>query len=191
MKLTGLFLLALIGAVVATLCDANHAFTQTLSYPDPFIGLQAWWVFPGFFLAFGFMGITYLLLGRALKSNMAIEESLARGNIPALVEAMATFAFAYLISGFGNEHHALLSALFFGTFFIRFVVTYEKVWLLIVAIILAIGGMFFEGLLAHFGLVAYRHADIFYVPLWLGGLYMHGAFALREGARLFLTDDGK
>lgn len=44
--------LALIGAVVATLCDANHVYTMTLSYPAPILAGQAWWVFPGFFLAF-------------------------------------------------------------------------------------------------------------------------------------------
>lgn len=33
--------MALLGAIIATLGDANHAFTSTLSYPEPRIGQQA------------------------------------------------------------------------------------------------------------------------------------------------------
>lgn len=101
---TELLSLAVLGAIVATLCDASHVFTHTLSYPSPFVAGQAWWVFPGIFLA----------------------------------------------------------------------------------VIMGIGGMLAEGLMSHFGQVTYRHVDFFYVPFWLGGLYMHGAFALRESMRFFV-----
>ena len=45
---------ALLGAIVATICDANHVFTGALSYPKPFLFGQAWFVFPGFVVAFTF-----------------------------------------------------------------------------------------------------------------------------------------
>jgi hypothetical protein len=56
------------------------------------------------------------------------------------------------------------------------------------AISMAIGGMFAEGVLSAAGWVTYRYVDVFYVPFWLGGLYVHGAFALREGLRYFVYD---
>lgn len=176
--------LALLAAVVATLCDANHVQTNTLVYPYPFIAGQAPWVFPGFLIAFFSMGFLYFLLANAFAKHA--QQSAQKGSAQALIETMTTFAFCYLISGFGSEQPALLAWIFYGTFLLRFAFTYEKAWLLIVAIILAIGGVFAEGLLSSFGLVAYQVQEIYYVPLWLGGLYMHGAFALREGMRFFV-----
>ena len=183
---TGFFWLALLGAMIATLCDANHVYTQTLSYPNPFFAGQAWWVFPGFFLVFAFMCITYVTLVRVVQGVMPVATSQAAGNAPAMVEALVTFALVYLLSGFGNESPGLLSLIFFGTFFLRLAVTYERGWALLLAILLGIGGMVGEGLISLFGQVSYRHVDVFGVPYWLGGLYMHGALALRESVRYFI-----
>lgn len=180
---TGILTLALLAAIVATLCDANHVFTQTLSYPNPLFFKQAWWVFPAFFTAFLFMAINYLYVSRILSQKLDIKLSTAHGSWRSLSKDLIAFACAYLLSGFGNFHPVLLCFIFYLTFIIRLSFTYERAWLCILAILLAIGGMFFEGLLAEFGLVKYRHADIFNVPYWLGGVYMHGAFALRSGMR--------
>lgn len=179
----GIFLLALLAAVVATLCDANHVFTQTLSYPSPLFFNQAWWVFPGFFLAFLFMAINYLFVSHLLMNKIKVSQSTSKGSDQNLVTDLTYFALAYLMSGFGNFHPTLLCFIFYGVFIIRLMFEYEKAWLLILAILLAIGGMFFEGLLAELGLVKYRVEDIFNVPYWLGGVYMLGAFALRSGMR--------
>ena len=62
----------------------------------------------------------------------------------------------------------------------------DRAWLLLIAAAMAVGGMLAEGAMSALGLVAYRHVDVFNVPLWLGGLYLHGAFALREGMRFFV-----
>lgn len=95
------------------------------------------------------------------------------------------FLLAYLLSGFGNRDPLLLSIVFYGSFLIRLAVSYERGFLLLVAALMAVGGVVGEGLLNRFGLVQYRAPEIFGVPFWLGGLYMHGAFALREGVRYF------
>lgn len=182
----GFFWLALLGAVIATLCDANHVYTQTLSYPQPFVAGQAWWVFPGFFLVFAFMGAAYVTLVRLLQGVMSVSTSQSAGHAPAMVETLTAFALVYLLSGFGNESPNLLALIFFGTFFLRLAFTYERVWALVLAILLAIGGMVGEGLISLFGEVSYRHVDVFGVPYWLGALYMHGALALRESVRYFI-----
>lgn len=178
-----LFSLTLIAALLATLCDANHAFTGTLSYPAPWIAGQALWVFPGFFVAFFTMGLSYFLLPGRLPPGVATVQSTSAGSASAFVEAMAAFAFVYLMSGFGHRQPALLAAIFYGSFVIRWYFSYERAWLLVIALLLAVGGVLGEGLLSALGLVAYARPEVFHVPWWLGGLYMHGAFALREGMR--------
>ena len=180
---SGIFTLALLAAIIATLCDANHVFTQTLSYPNPVFFNQAWWVFPGFFIAFSSMALSYLLLSHLLVERIKVTKSTSKGTYQNLVTDLSYFALAYLLSGFGNFYPTLLCIIFYGVFILRLVFDYERIWLLLVAILLAIGGMFFEGLLAEFDLVKYRYNDIFNVPYWLGGVYMLGAFALRSGMR--------
>lgn len=186
LRIQGFFFLAVLGALVATLCDANHVYTQTLSYPAPFFAGQAWWVFPGFFLVFAFMGVAYVVLVRIAHGVMPATSSQTAGNAPAVVESLVMFALVYLLSGFGNESPNLLSLIFFGTFFLRLAFTYERRWALLLAILLGIGGMVGEGLISLVGEVSYRHVDVFGVPYWLGGLYMHGALALRESVRYFI-----
>lgn len=175
--------LALLAAVIATLCDANHVYTGTLSYPQPFMAGQAWWVFPGFVSAFLVMSVSYLWLSVRLPASLPVGDSTSPGNARDFVEAVTAFAFVYLASGFGNQSPVLLSVIFYGTFALRWLASYERGWLLVLAVIMAIGGMAAEGALSALGGVAYRHVDVFHVPWWLGGLYMHGAFALREGMR--------
>jgi len=185
-KYSGIFILALLAAIVATLCDAIHVYTQTLSYPDSQFFSQAWWVFPGFFIAFCSMAFIYLWLADTLKHWINSTLSCHHENTQTLVEALTLFAIIYILSGFGNFDPVALCWIFYISFLIRWGFSYERLWLLIVAITLAIGGMFFEGLLAEFELVKYRHSDIFNVPYWLGGVYMHGAFALRAGMCRFI-----
>lgn len=178
-----LLLLAVLAGAIATLCDANHVHTGTLSYPAPFLFGQAWWVFPNFVLAFLAMGLSYAWLAARLPASLPTSQSTAPGQASGFVEAVMAFVFVYLLSGFGNAEPALLSVIFYGSFFVRWVASYERGWLLLLAVIMAVAGMLVEGVLSAVGWVSYRHQDIFYVPFWLGGLYMHGAFALREGMR--------
>ncbi|MDI1301184.1 MAG: hypothetical protein PSX71_04715 [bacterium] len=185
-KASGYLYLAVVGALVATLCDANHVYTQTLSYPAPVYAGQAWWVFPGFFMAFSVMGISYTGLAKQLQSMMPVASSQSAGSVHAMVESFVAFVLVYLLSGFGNESPALLALIFYGTFILRLAVSYERGWALLLALLLGAGGMFAEGLLSFFGQVSYRHVDVFGVPFWLGALYMHGALALRESVRFFV-----
>ena len=185
-KASGFLYLAVTGALVATLCDANHVYTQTLSYPAPICTGQAWWVFPGFFLAFTVMSVLYVELARLCQSVTPSTASQSAGSAYAMVESFVAFVLVYLLSGFGNESPNLLVLIFYGTFILRLAVTYERGWALLLAVLLGVGGMFGEGLLSLFGQVTYRHVDVFGVPYWLGALYMHGALALRESVRFFV-----
>jgi hypothetical protein len=177
---------ALVGAVVATLGDANHVFTGALSYPKPFFFGQAAFVFPGFVVAFSIMAVNYLYAPSFFPKAVKNSASMSAGSFPAFVENLLFFMMVYLLSGFGNHEPKLLSVIFYGSFLIRLAFTYERMFILLFAIILGIGGMAVEGAMTQFDLVHYRQPEVFGVPYWLGGVYMHGALALREGMRYFV-----
>ncbi len=78
------FRLAVLGAAVATACDANYVFTQTLSYPHPSIFEQPWRTFPGFVVAFVAVGLTYDALRALLSGSLPTSRSTASGKLGAL-----------------------------------------------------------------------------------------------------------
>jgi hypothetical protein len=190
-KIMGFFLLALLGAGIATVCDGFHVYTRALSYTHPCLFGQAWWVFPGFVVIFLFIEYTYFLLAGHLPAGIDARQSVSAGSLRGVVETTTTFALVYLLSGFGNFEPVWLSVIFYSTFLARWLFTYDRMWLLVLSILMAFGGMFVEGLYAAAGLMTYRQVDVFHVPFWLGGLYVHGAFALREGMRYFVYGSEK
>lgn len=189
LRVDRILLLALWGALVATFCDGVHVHTETLSYPDPLWFGQAWWVFPLFFVAFALLAVTYQFLVAAPWLKLPREYSASSGELVPFVEALVIFVLVYVLSGFGNYDPAFLGVFFLVTFVLRWLVAPERGFLLLVAVALALAGMFTEGTLHQFGLVSYRQPEIYGVPWWLGGVYLHGAFLLREGMR-FLVFSG-
>ncbi len=184
--LKSMLLFSLLGAAVSTICDLNHAYTGALSYPEPFIYLQPWWPFPGFTIAFFTMAFLYFKLSPLMPFNYNKLSTKTNNDIKPFVESLIIYMLIYLISGFGHKESNILIILFYGLFFIRIIFSYDRIFILITAIILAIGGVIGEGLLIKFNLVLYKNPEIFGVPYWLGGVYMHGAMALREGMRFFV-----
>lgn len=179
----GMLQLALLGALIATFCDGVHVYTSTLVYPDPLWYGQPWWPFPMFTLAFLSMAITYRLVDLFMPASLVRSQSCAPGSTAALVETLLLFALVYMLSGFGNTSALFLCVLFYVSFAVRLWATYERGFLLLIAILLAIGGTLVEAGISAIGQVAYTRNDMIGVPLWLPGLYLHGAFALREGYR--------
>lgn len=182
--------LALLGAAVATCCDAIHVHTQTLSYPRPFLFGQGPFVFPGFVFAFLTMGASYLLLASRLPATVGRDFSVSPGTTRELAESLTTFAFVYLLSGFGNREPLLLSTIFYATAGLRLTLAPDRAFMTVVAVTLAVFGILAEGTMTRVDLVHYREPEIYGVPVWLGALYMHGAFALRDGMRRFVYGRG-
>ncbi|MCP4437574.1 MAG: hypothetical protein GY810_01360 [Aureispira sp.] len=182
----GIVYIALIGALIATLCDKNHVETGTLYYPNPFWDGQPWWNYPAFFVAFVLMSFAYHELTQRLPSTIDRTFSTSTGDTKDFTESLIIFALVYILSGFGNESPIFLNVLFYGLFLLRLTITPDKVFILIISIMLGIGGAFIEGFMSNMDLVYYTKPVIYYVPLWLAGLYLHGAFALRDGMRLFV-----
>jgi hypothetical protein len=190
MPVAGLVRLSLVGATAATMFDAVHVHTQTLSYPRPFLFGQAAFVFPGFILAFASMAYAYAALVRWLPPSIPRELSTSPARGSELVEALTTFSLAYALSGYGNRDPMRLALVLYATAALRLALSPDRLFMIIVAVVLAIAGMAAEGTMSRFGLVAYRAPEIYGVPFWLGALYMHGAFALRAAMRLFIYGAG-
>ena len=183
---SGIINLALLAALIATLCDQVHVTTATLYYPNPCCFGQPWWSLPGFFVAFTAMGIIYLQLAKWLPAKIDRSFSTSSGGYRSLTESMLIFALVYILSGFGNESPALLNLLFYGSFLLRLAVTQDKGFIVILSMIIGVGGVLGEGILSALDLVSYTKPVIFHVPVWLAALYFHGAFALRDGMRFFV-----
>ena len=111
-----ILLLALLGALVATFCDAIHVHTKTLSYPNPFWFGQAWWVFPLFFVAFALLAVTYHVLVAAPWLKLPREYSASSGEVMPFIEALVVFVLVYVLSGFGNHDPIFLGIFFLVTF---------------------------------------------------------------------------
>ncbi|WP_430462291.1 hypothetical protein ACQUQU_05725 [Thalassolituus sp. LLYu03] len=186
LSISGLLALSLLAALVCTLGDAIHVLTSTLSYPDPLWMGQASWVFPLFFMAFLAMALGGWLLIQSLPDAIVGEYGRQGGSWRGLMDQLLLFLLIYLLSGFGNHSPDLLLTIFSVTFFVRLALAQNRIFVLLLALLLAPGGMVAEGFLHEFGMVSYREPEWFNVPLWLGGLYAHGAFALRDGIRLLV-----
>jgi len=176
-------------AVFTTLCDGVHVLTGTLTYSNPDWFGQSWSVFPSFTVVFFVMMLLYDKIFTKLPEEFEHQRSTSHGSLKEMVESFLIFFLVYLMSGLGNEHPVLLNLIFYGAFLMRLRITYERSFILVFSIVLAIGGMVGEGLLVLSGWVEYRDPDIFYVPYWLGGIYLHGGLALREIMRYAIYRD--
>lgn len=185
-KYIGILYLALIGAVVATLCDNVHSFTGALIYPKPDFFGQPWWISIAFLFAFLLMGIGYLLFDKFLPSKINRSYSTSPGNFIDFTESLMLFAFIYLLSGFGHEYPFVLTGIFYSTYLLRMATSHDKAFILIVSLTVALMGSIVEN--SHLGENpgSYSHTDFLNLPFWLPALYLHGAFALREGMRYFV-----
>ncbi len=180
--LPSLLALALLAAAVCTFCDAVHVYSAALSYPDSYSAAlsypdsvwfgQAIWVFPLFFVVFFILALTYLSLAKVLTGGLQLTISTRKGSLRALAESMSMFVMTYLLTGFASGSPVFLAGILYSIFLIRLCFTYERRFMLLLAVLLAVGGMMVEGFLGAMGWVAYGEQQVFYVPWWLGG-FMH------------------
>jgi hypothetical protein len=159
------------GGAGGLLLDQIHVRYGVLHYPKPWLWGQAWWVAPLFAVA------TIVILSAARLFTDG-----APGTREHQVAGSAGwFVAAYWASGQWHAHPIGLSVAYAVFFALR--TTHRPT--LIFAGLLAAGGVTFEAALSSTGAFAYRHPDFFGVPMWLAGLYLHGApLALAISARL-------
>ena len=176
--------LALFASCFATMGDAVHKYTGTIGVPEIPFKYDVFPVFRMFVVAFISMGVGYFLLAKYLKVPLKIDESDQKGSLSPFIEALFTFMVVYFLSGFGHKENTLLASIFFIGVIVRLAVTYDRIFMTLLVILIGFSGACVEMLLK----VAYTNPQINGVPFWLFGLYMHGAFALRAGMRLLVYD---
>ena len=171
--------LCLLGAAL----DQIHVQSGLLSYPDPAWWGQAWWV-----------PLNFAVL---LTSLVAVTIPLARAGAPLLggsappANAMlaadfAWFAGAYALSGLvAPDDPGLLAAAYVVVWVARIALRRDRAFLVPYGIALALAGCGVEAAEIALGWFSYAEPDVAGVPLWLAGIYLHGApLALGVARRL-------
>jgi Protein of unknown function (DUF2878) len=167
--------LGLLGAAL----DQFHVQSELLSYPDPAWWDQAAWVPLNFaVLLTGLVAVT-IPLGRA---------AAARG-LPApadgrLVADFAWFAGAYGLSGLvAPDAPAALAIGYVVAWVARIALREDRALLYPFGVALAVAGCVVEAIEIELGWFSYAEPDVIGVPLWLAGIYLHGAPLALDVAR--------
>lgn len=168
-KLTGL---VAFGAALCTALDQIHVRFGVLAYPKPFLLGQAWWV-PFLFA----LATVAMVLGWRQMAALTGEEPVAVAD-DEVDRALSWLIGAYLASAFVKDHPWILLGVFVGAFAFR-AGTLGSRTLVLQAIGMAIVGTAVEALLSKLGLFRYLVPTVGGVPVWLPGLYLHGAFLVR------------
>ena len=161
-------ILFVLGAILGTALDHMHVAGGILSYPHPAFCDQAIWV-P---LLFGFatvaLGNQHRLLRRWLRGER-------RCSTIALVRDGAIFFAAYAASAFARLPSALLLVIFIAAYMVRVAVLREPAHRIVHALLCGAIGVVVESLLVGAGAFRHHAMELWNVPLWIPGLYMHAA----------------
>ncbi|MBM4388508.1 MAG: DUF2878 family protein [Deltaproteobacteria bacterium] len=161
-----------IGAIGGAMCDQIHVRFGVLFYPEPFFLGQAWWVAPLFgIVANVIIAGAYLFLPRLAPEAW-------KPDAGRIITAIIWFAGAYLLSGLLFKYPVYLAALYFIFWIVRIVKTENRAAVIVFSILLALAGTIVEGLISLTGAFSYAFLapfPIFHTPVWLPGLYLHGA----------------
>lgn len=169
--------------LVLTLCDRFcHVSFGVLTYHHPLPTGQAWWVFPGFVAA---------AAGMYLGARDLFAKHCHSTTPRQVATSLALFVAAYAASGIFLAHPQALLIGYLATWAVRVALSPDRLALLVFGPVLAVGGMVVEGLLMLTGDVSYSAPEIFHVPWWLGGLYLHGAFVVLQIVRLVEEAHGR
>lgn len=174
------------GSVLCTLLDQLHVRFGVLEYRDGSMFGQAPWVPLLFAFATVFSLFGYLTWARKFGFRRdLLDGSRDRWGTREAAWALVWMVLAYAVSGPLQGWPRGLLGLYVLTFLLRS-------WSLSApglgwsSLQFAIGGTVFETLLASTGTFHYRHPDLWGVPLWLPGVYLHATPLLRAVLRRWL-----
>lgn len=161
-----LVLFFLCGGIFLSLCDQIHVHTGVLFYDGPGLAGQAWWV-P---LEFGVASLAIYAIAWPVTSR------LREPSNGALASALAWFFAAYVASGVFRGHPLALSAGYGLTWLARLAGRGDDAFRVATSsLVLAVAGVVVEGAVSATGAFRYANPDYLLVPMWLPGLYLHGA----------------
>jgi hypothetical protein len=162
--------LLVFGGIGGAALDQIHVQSGVLAYRHPWLWDQAWWVAPQFALAC--VGLFLAARSWAARTRV-VGGRPARGRVAA---DAAWFLAAYGASGLFGRHGALLTAGYLVTWVARMAWPWrlDRMPVAVFSVLLAIGGCLYEGTLASTCAFHYTHPDLYHVPVWLAGIYLHG-----------------
>jgi hypothetical protein len=126
---------------------------------------QAWWV-P---LQFGVASLAIVAGAMPFARHRAPPQPLD------FISGTAWFVAAYAASGLFDDHPFALAVAFVLTWAVRAALAPQPSPLVAYSLLLAVAGTAAEAILAAAGTFAYANPDLLGVPVWLPGLYLHGA----------------
>ena len=181
------WLLAIVfGSVLCTLLDQLHVRFGVLTYRDGSMFGQAPWV-PALFAVATLAGLLgYVTWARKLGYRRDLTDGPRdRWGTREAAMALAWMALAHALSGPLQHWPRALLVTYVAVFGLR-------CWSLgapglgASGLQFALGGTMFESMLASTGAFHYRHPDLWGVPLWLPGVYLHATPLLRAVLRRWL-----
>jgi hypothetical protein len=178
MRLAWLGLAVCLGLLGAA-CDQFHVQSGLLSYPDPWLWGQAAWVPLNFaVLLTGLVAVT-IPLGRIAAARGVPDPGARR-----LAADLAWFVGMYALSGLvAPDEPGLLALAYVVLWLPRIAVREDRAILFPFGIALAAAGCAVEAIEIELGWFAYADPDVIGVPLWLAGIYLHGAPLALDVAR--------
>ena len=153
------------GGLGLALCDQIHVQSGVLDYETGGFFGQGWWV-P---LQFGFAALA-IVAGAAPFARRR-----AKPGAAAFLTGTLWFLAAYAASGLFDAHPYALAAAFVVTWALRVALARQPAPLVAFSLLLAAAGTGAEAILSAAGTFAYANPDVLGVPIWLPGLYLHGA----------------
>jgi hypothetical protein len=170
-RTAGWLALAVCLGLIGAACDQFHVQSELLSYPDPWLWDQAAWVPLNFaVLLTGLVAVTIPLARAAARRG--VREPRAAG----LAADLAWFVGAYAVSGLvAPDHPDALAIAYVVVWLPRVALRPDRALLVPYGIALAIAGCLVEAAEIQLGWFAYAEPDVIGIPLWLPGIYLHGA----------------
>lgn len=162
-------------AVLLTACDAFcHVVPGVLWYTRPDVGslVEGQPTLPVFI---GFVRIAAVCTGLGWwVCRRRSPEPLVKG-----VASTAVFVAAYAASGFGHAWPMALASAYWLSWVLHLWWYPRDPWPTVaLCVVLGVAGPLGEGYVSQTGFFAYHQAHAYHVPVWLGGLYLHGGLAI-------------
>lgn len=162
-------LLFIIGGLCGATLDQLHVQGGVLSYAHPVLAGQAWWVAPNFGLASCAMYLVTLAWVGWAERARPVAPSRAELALDAL-----WFVGAYAASVAAQKSPVTLATVYALLYLRRLLRREDALPQLGLGVCLALGGCLTEAVLAQIGLFRYAHPQVWTIPVWLPGIYLHG-----------------
>lgn len=165
------------GGLGLSACNQIHVEAGVLSYPNPGPLDVAWWA-PLLF------GVAALVI---CAGAVPFARRLREPGTGAFVSGTLWFTGAYAASGIFDGSPEALAAAYALAWAARVAIAEDRLGLAAFSLLLAAGGGGAEAALVAADTFEYAREDLLGVPIWLPGLYLHGAPLALAVTRRFLA----